>query len=82
MITERHLRLCDMCNINTLGDEYHLFFVCTNDNIVNLRNKYIARFYRNRPSMYKFVSLIKSLEYLKMGLRVGFFLNIVKLFDK
>ena len=28
--------------------------------IKNLRRKYIDRFYWNRPSMYKFVELIKS----------------------
>ena len=34
---DRHLRYCDMCEAESLGDEYYLFFVCSNINIANLR---------------------------------------------
>ena len=49
-------RKCSICN--QLEDEYHFVLEC--QLYKNLRRKYIDRFYWNRPSMYKFVELIKS----------------------
>ena len=48
-------RKCGICN--QLEDEYHFVLECLL--CMNLRRKYIDRFYWNRPSMYKLVELIK-----------------------
>ena len=45
----RELRICDKCQLNVLGDEFHLCFVCTNQDIIVLRSPYILPFYRNHP---------------------------------
>ena len=47
-------RICDVCN--EYDDEYHLVLTCKK--YIDLRKKYIKSYYYNRPSMYKFVSLV------------------------
>ena len=42
---ERSQRTCEHCTLNLLGDEYHLFFVCNNPEIVQLRIKFIPNYY-------------------------------------
>ena len=49
-------RKCNLCNI--LEDEFHFVLECTM--FVELRKKYISRYYWNRPSMHKFISLINN----------------------
>ena len=49
-------RLCSTCEV--LGDEYHFLFQCTKHQ--DLRSKFFARYYWERPSMYKFVELMSS----------------------
>ena len=50
-------RLCNICNLNDIGDEYHYVMVCPVFN--ELRDLYLAPYYKNRPSVYKFISLMK-----------------------
>ena len=57
---ERHRRFCDLCTLDTVGDEYHLVLECTNSEIMKNRKLYIARYYRDNPSMHKFVQLMKT----------------------
>lgn len=49
-------RKCNICN--DIGDEFHYLFVCPE--FENDRKIYIDNFYINRPSMFKFVSLVTS----------------------
>ena len=56
----REDRICNICQLNKVGDEYHPFFKCNNENVVRLRNKLIPLYYRNRPSIIKFCKLISS----------------------
>ena len=51
-------RLCTTCNV--LSDEYHLVFECVADNLVPLRKQSIPRYYTQRPSMIKFIKLLRS----------------------
>ena len=44
-------RKCNLCNI--LEDEFHFVLEC--NMFVELRKKYISRYYWNRPSMHKFI---------------------------
>ena len=53
-------RICNMCENNFVGDEFHMLFVCQNENIVRLRNMYIPEYYKNRPSLYKYGLLIQT----------------------
>ena len=49
-------RKCNLCNV--LEDDFHFVLEC--NMFVELRKKYISRYYRNRPSMHKFISLINK----------------------
>ena len=54
-----------MCCMSSLGREYHFVLECRM--YTELRRKYIAKYYRHRPSMFKFVELINTsnTRYLK-----------------
>ena len=56
--TERKNRICDLCSLNDIEDEFHFTLICPI--YKDLRLKYIPRFYINKPSMYKFIELLKS----------------------
>ena len=55
---ERNVRLCQVCNSNEIEDEFHFMFKCTP--YVQLRQTYIKRYYRVKPSMFKLVQLLKT----------------------
>lgn len=56
----REDRVCDKCEANVVGDEYHVLFVCQNENIAGWRNMYIPHFYRRRPNHLKFKLLMQT----------------------
>ena len=76
---DRTLRYCDMCNLDVLGDEYHVFFECVNPDIVTLRQQCIPRYYLQNPSMFKLIQLLKSSDDVKIGKRISMFIKNVKL---
>ena len=49
-------RKCKECNI--LEDEFH--FICECKLYIDLRKMYIRRYFWNRPSMHKLVTLLQS----------------------
>ena len=53
-------RICNKCDRNLIGDEYHVVLECDNQEIVNLRNRYIPAYYRNYPNRNKFIALMNS----------------------
>ena len=55
---ERFERVCQLCNQNDIEDEFHFVIKCPVYN--DIRIKYIKPYYRRRPSMYKFISLLQS----------------------
>ena len=52
----RNERLCSICN--KLEDEYHFLFECKLYD--ELRVKYIKKYYRSRPSMFKCIDMLQS----------------------
>ena len=61
--TPREERICNKCNDNVIGDEYHVLLECTCQEIAQLRIKYLPVYYRNRPTRYKFVKLLQNSRY-------------------
>ncbi len=59
--TERNQRYCTFCDVLDLEDEYHFILIYPIYN--DLRRKYIKRFYYVRPSMFKFIELMKCQQY-------------------
>ena len=73
---DRNLRYCDLCDLNVIGDEYHVFFECSNPAIVSLRHRFIPWFYRQNCSMYNFVTLLKLVDDIKIGNRISSFVRL------
>ena len=66
--------------MNIIGDEYHVFFECSNANISLQRNRFIPTYFRQNRSMFNFVKLLQSVDDIKVGRRVSSFVinsNIV-----
>ena len=55
---ERRLRKFIHCDVNEIEGEFHFVIVCPI--YTYLRNKYINKYYTNRPSMSKFVQPLNS----------------------
>ena len=51
----RNERICNLCNVNQLGDEYHYVIECKYFALE--RRRYIKTYYISRPSSYKFAEL-------------------------
>ncbi|KAK6183392.1 hypothetical protein SNE40_010882 [Patella caerulea] len=51
-------RICPLCEINTVGDEYHYLFDCTY--FIKERENYIPRYYYTRPNTFKYNKLFNS----------------------
>lgn len=63
-------RMCNFCR-ESIGDEYHILFICQNENIVQLRNKYIPVYYRNNPNASKMkgmLSMCNTVLYKKLSI--------------
>ena len=77
----RNERICHICNNGDVEDEYHFVLKCPQ--YISIRKKYINEFYYKRPSMFKFIQLLKSCDkslaiYLKFAFkeRISFTHNI------
>ena len=77
--TPREDRRCSICNLNAVGDEYHLFFECVNRDVIQNRNKFIPLYYRNMPSMEKFCYLLNTSKEKLMNSISLFLKNTFKL---
>ena len=55
---ERRERKCTLCNLNDVEDEFHFSLICPFYS--DLRLLYIKQYYRNRPSVFKFLQLLST----------------------
>lgn len=56
----RQNRLCTLCNMNEIGDEFHYLFNCSEIELVNARKKFMPKYYYTYPNTYKFKELFKT----------------------
>ena len=56
-------RKCTKCSDNLIGGEFHYLFVCTNPDVVNLRTRYIPKYYLRNSSIEKMAELLSNLPY-------------------
>ena len=74
----REERLCTKCDSGQLGDEYHFLLVCTNPELLALRECYISPYYTINPNMDKLRELLdnqgrklfKLARYVQEGLKL------------
>ncbi len=72
----REDRVCNKCNVEVVGDEFHVLFECTDVEIVRLRNMYIPNYYINRPTQFKYVLFMQSTSSSVMK-KLSLFLRMV-----
>ena len=52
---ERNRRFCNLCDNNSIGDEFHLLLECDNPHIKRLRGKYLPRYCQSGANVIKFL---------------------------
>ena len=77
---ERKDRICQLCSLNKMGDEFHYLFECTT--LCKERNLFIKPYYRNRPNVLKMDDLFNSVNYKEMKRLAQFCIKIMSLFKK
>ena len=65
-------RLCTICQLNEIGDEFHYLFNCTF--FSTQRARLMMRYYYTQPNMYKMIQLFESSDFNDM-------LNLAKFAD-
>ena len=73
----RNERLCQLCNVSEIGDEFHYLFTCQDSTIIYYRNCLIPRYYYIFPNTYKFNKLFNS-QNKKLLLKLSKFICIIK----
>ena len=58
---KREERLCEICNLNDIGNETHYMIWCQNNEIMNKRKQFINKIVKIVPELSKFneMNLIK-----------------------
>ena len=69
---ERDKRLCQMCDMNDVEDEYHFILKCPF--YTHLRHLYIKKYYWSKPSVFKLVQLL-SVQNRKELCNIGKYLK-------
>ena len=64
---DRDLRFCGQCATSVIGDEYHVFFECSNPNVSLQGNRFIPLYFRRNNSMFNFVKLLQSVPDIKIS---------------
>ena len=78
----REYRYCHLCTSEELiGDEYHLLLECKNQQIVNLRNRYISNNFTRNPSMQKCINLLSSVDKAVVRKLAFFLKNTLPLYN-
>ena len=55
---ERNMRICPLCSMNVVEDEYHFLLICPAYR--ELRKKYLPRYYCRWPTRDKFIKLLNE----------------------
>ena len=57
---EKSKRLCSLCTLNEIGDEYHYIMICP---IFSEARKYfLPKYFHKKPSVYKYIELVNSVS--------------------
>ena len=59
--TRQERYYCEMCDQNSIGDEFHLLYECININIVKARNKFLPKEMIRNRGRYAFTNILKNL---------------------
>ena len=72
---ERENRICQKCNMNSIGDEFHLIFECPSAQVE--RNMFIPSYFTRVKSTYNLCKLLEC-KSKKVSLNLAKFLKATK----
>ena len=75
----RNMRFCNLCNLQSLGDEFHYLFECPF--FANDRNLFLKRYFIRRPNTFKMDQLFNSTHIKTILNLVKFCRKITKHFE-
>ena len=52
------LRVCGMCNLNVVEDEYHFILQC--EKYIDVRRRYLKKYYWQMPSCFELIQLLST----------------------
>ena len=55
---EKSKRLCSICSLNDVGDEYHYIMICPI--FSEAREEFLPKYFCKKPSVYKYLELVNS----------------------
>ena len=59
-ISEAYIDYAQKCDSGQIGDEYHFLLVCTNPELITLREKYMSPYHTFNPNMDKLSELFNN----------------------
>lgn len=72
----REERLCTKCRNNVVRDEFPIMLLCSNENNVELRKRFIPNYYGNNTTLNKFIALTQSRN-IQILTNISYFLSII-----
>ena len=73
---DRNDRLCDLCDKQELGDEFHYLFNCSNAIISDNRKRLLPRYFQHHPNILKLHQLLNT-KSKKCLLNVSRFVKVI-----
>ena len=77
----REQRLCTICNIAEIGDEFHYLFTCKNAILLEKRTSLLPKYYWTHPNVFKFNQLMSTKsksKLMKLSRFVGVAMSLFK----
>jgi hypothetical protein len=75
---DRMDRLCTLCNIDDIGDEFHYIFIC--DHFNQLRQKYLSKYYIKGYNVLKMEKLFATDKKIELKNLAAFIKCIIEYF--
>lgn len=73
----RQERRCTLCSSSDIGDEFHYLFLCSDNDIVTARSKFISSYYYKYPNVIKFNQLLNC-KNTRVLVNLCKFLKVIK----
>jgi hypothetical protein len=74
-------RVCIICPLQDIGDEFHYIFKCTHPDIVTQRSHYLTNYMRHHTNVIKFSQLMNTKSKKKLNDLCRFISGILTLFN-
>ena len=73
----RDQRLCTLCHLHKIGDEFHYIFECSENDVAQARQNFLSKDFINKPNTVKYMQLMNTRNVVVLK-KMCKFLTIVK----